>query len=86
MYADKLIHLIDDEDQKITNVELSKEVIDKIVNITDHHQIQKVLDEEKNSENIKVKKGSKPSRKDPKAKPESPEIHYEPAGNPDYKK
>ena len=56
MYADKLIHLIDDEDIKITNVELSKEVIDKIVNITDHHQIQKVLDEEKNSDNIKVKK------------------------------
>ena len=37
VYADKLIRLIDDEDQKITQIELSKEVIDKIPNITDHH-------------------------------------------------
>lgn len=37
VYADKMIRLIDDEDQKITNIELSKEVMDKIENITDHH-------------------------------------------------
>lgn len=37
VYADKLIRLIDDEDQKITQIELSKEVIAKIPNITDHH-------------------------------------------------
>lgn len=49
VYADKLIKLIDDEDQKITGVELSKEVIDKIPNITDHHSVKKILDEEKSS-------------------------------------
>ena len=50
MYADKLIRLIDDEDQKITQIELSKEVIDKIPNITDHKSVKKILDEEKYSQ------------------------------------
>lgn len=83
VYADKLIRLIDDEDQKITNVELSKEVMDKIQNITDHRQIQKVLDDEKNSEKIKLKV---PPKVPSKTKPEGAEPLYEPAGNPQYKK
>ena len=35
---------------RATREELSKEVIDKIPNITDHHQVQKVLDEEKTTQ------------------------------------
>jgi len=68
VYADKLIRLIDDEDQKITQIELSKEVIDKIPNITDHHQVQKVLDEEKNSIKGKVPEQAPPA---PAEKPKS---------------
>lgn len=87
IYADKLIKLIDDEDQKITQIELSKEVIDKIPNITDHHSVKKILDEEK-----KLQKPFKPVQKPPMKEPlkpksveEGPESHYEPAGNPNFK-
>jgi hypothetical protein len=48
---------------------LSKEVIDRLPNITDHHQIQKVLDEEKNGFKVSAKPPAppkKPSKDKPK--------------------
>ena len=37
IYADKMIRIVDDENERVESVTLSKEVIDKLSNITTHH-------------------------------------------------
>jgi len=62
-------------------------LIDKIPNITDHHSVKKILDEEKKSQKP-FKPVQKPPIKEPlkpKSVEEGPESHYEPAGNPNFK-
>ena len=55
IFSDRLIK-IDDEDEKIKQVELSKEIIDKIPTIQDKKQVEKILSDEKNGKPIPNKK------------------------------